>query len=200
MSNNFNNLILRQINSSDDNSKLSLGNADHLPLKTFLKKNALHFHQYEIAKTYVLVNENLTLSRIWGYITLMNSEIVLNEDQRPQETTATLRYEAFPAVKIARLAIDKNLQGKGYGKMILGWCVNHIKLTVMANVGCRFLVVDAKRNSVPFYQKSGFTLLNTESNFTDEHPLMFFDLHKSLEKITAHPPSQSPSYPAEYAF
>ena len=57
--------------------------------------------------------------RIWAYITLMNSEIVLNEGQRPQETSATSRYEAFPAVKIARLAIDKSLQGKGFGSMLL---------------------------------------------------------------------------------
>lgn len=53
----------------------------------------------------------------------------------------------------------------------------------MPHVGCRFLVVDAKRDSVGFYQKSGFILLNTDSNYVDEHPLMFFDLHK--ENVTS---------------
>ena len=48
----------------------------------------------------------------------------------------------------------------------------------MPYVGCRFLVVDAKRDSIIFYQKAGFTLLNTASNQRDEHPLMFFDLYK----------------------
>ncbi|EKD73103.1 MAG: GCN5-related N-acetyltransferase [uncultured bacterium] len=169
---------LCQIQFNDDTTKLSLGDAAHTPLKRFLKKSAFDFHQYEIAKTYVLVNQNSSPSRIWGYITLMNSEVVLNEGQRPQETSATSRYEAFPAVKIARLAVDKALRGNGFGTMFLDWCMNHVKLAIMPYVGCRFLVVDAKRDSVAFYQKSGFILLNTDSNATDEHPLMFFDLYR----------------------
>ena len=172
------NFTLRQILSSDDTTKLSLGNEAYTPLKTFLKKTAFDFHQYEIAKTYVLINQASSPSRIWGYITLMNSEIVLNEGQRPQESAATSRYEAFPAVKIARLAVDKALQGNGFGTRFLDWCINHVKLAIMPHVGCRFLVVDAKRDSIAFYQKSGFILLDTEANHSDEHPLMFFDLFK----------------------
>lgn len=172
------NFTLRQIHSNDDTTKLSLGDAAHTPLKIFLKKTAYDFHQSNIAKTYVLVNQYLSPSRIWGYLTLMNSEIVLNEGQRPQEFAATSKYEAFPAVKIARLAVDKALQGNGFGSGLVDWCVNHVKLAIMPHVGCRFLVVDAKRNSVTFYQKSGFILLNTASNHADDHPLMFFDLYK----------------------
>jgi len=33
----------------------------------------------------------------------MNSEIILNEDQRPQENAVMAKYATFPAVKIARL-------------------------------------------------------------------------------------------------
>lgn len=172
------NFVLRQIQHDDNTSKLSLGNSSHTPLKIFLKKSAFDFHQYEIAKTYVLINQNLSSNQIWAYITLMSSEIVLNEGQRPQETSATIRYEAFPAVKIARLAIDKNLQSKGFGSMLMDWCINHVRLAIMPHIGCRFIVVDAKRDSVNFYQKFGFILLNTESNHADEHPLMFLDLYK----------------------
>ena len=168
--------ILRQIQSNDDTKKLSLGDQAHTPLKTFLKRTAFDFHQYNIAKTYILINQQVSSSRVQGYITLMNSEIVLNEGQRPQESAAS-KYEAFPAVKIARLAIDQALQGRGFGSLFLDWCINHIKLTITPHVGCRFLVVDAKRDSVIFYQKSGFILLETDSNRADEHPLMFFDLN-----------------------
>jgi len=42
----------------------------------------------------------------------MNREILLNEEQRSQESAVTSKYEAFPAVKIARLAVDKDLQRK----------------------------------------------------------------------------------------
>ncbi|MFO9453188.1 GNAT family N-acetyltransferase [Legionella pneumophila serogroup 1] len=173
--------ILRQIQKDDIANKLSLGDKSFTPLKTFLKKSAYEFHEYDIAKTFVLVeekNDGQSASiQIWGYITLMNSEIILNEDQRPKESSATTRYEAYPAVKIARLAIDKRLQGKGYGGELMDWCINHIRLGIMPNVGCRFIVVDSKKNSVQFYEKYGFTLLDIESNREEETPLMFFDLY-----------------------
>ncbi|HEV2614674.1 MAG TPA: GNAT family N-acetyltransferase [Gammaproteobacteria bacterium] len=179
-----NNFIVQQIKATDDTSKLSLGNQSYTPLKIFLKKNAFDFHQYEIAKTFVLINPELSPTRIWGYLSLMNSEVVLNEKQRPRETLATKRYEAFPAVKIARLAVDKSLHGQGLGRILIEWCMNHLRFLIMPNVGCRFLVVESKRESVGFYQKSGFIILNTESNCADEHPLMYFDMYESnlLEK------------------
>jgi hypothetical protein len=88
-----------------------------IPLKIFLQKSAFDFHQYDIAKTYIIVNQPNYPARIYRYITLMNSEIILNEGQRPQESAATSKYEAFPAIKIARLAVDKSLHGKGFGTM-----------------------------------------------------------------------------------
>lgn len=174
----FEDFTLRQIDQKDHTAKFSLGNANHTPLKIFLQKNALDFHQYQIAKTFVFAHQRSSPSTVLGYITLMNSEIALDEKYRPNETSATLKYSAFPAIKIARLAVDKTLQGKGVGRALLDWCVNHAQFTIMPHVGCRFLVVDAKRNSIPFYEKNGFTLLNADSNQADEHPSMFFDLYK----------------------
>lgn len=172
-------LELRLIHSDDQLGKLSLGNVNYTPLKIFLKKVALDFHQYNIAKTYVLAEIDMQPARVWGYVTLMSSEIVLNENQRPREISASARYEAFPAIKIARLAVDKTLQGKGYGNMMVQWCATLVRRMIMPHVGCRFLVVDAKRDSVPFYERQGFELLNIESNLTDENPLMFFDIYRN---------------------
>jgi len=172
-------LELRLIHTDDQLGKLSLGNANYTPLKIFLKRAALDFHQYDIAKTYVLAEVDAKPGRAWGYVTLMSSEIVLNENQKPREISATAKYEAFPAIKIARLAIDKSLQGKGYGRMVVQWCAILVRKMIMPHVGCRFLVVDAKRDSVLFYEHQGFELLNIESNIADENPLMFFDIYKN---------------------
>lgn len=60
----FEDFTLRPIYPDDDTRKLSLGNAAYTPLKIFLQKNALDFHQYEIAKTYVLVNPSISPTRI----------------------------------------------------------------------------------------------------------------------------------------
>ncbi len=39
-------------------------------------------------------------------------------------------------------------------------------------------------DSVLFYQKEGFVLLNSAFKDTDEHPTMFFDLHKEILEKT----------------
>jgi len=173
-----NNFVLRQIESTDDASKFSLGNASFTPLKIFLQKNAFDFHQYEIAKTFVFVNPEYSANRIWGYITLMTSEVCLDKHQRPVETSAASKYNSYPAAKIARLAIDKALHKRGYGKKLLDWGINHIRLSVMPHIGCRFLVVDSKRESISFYQKNGFVFFNTNTNQTDEYPMMYLDLYR----------------------
>ncbi len=172
-------LELRAIKSTDNLKKLSLGSSTYTPLKTFLKKAALDFHQNDIAKTYVLAEVDTNPGKVWGYVTLMNSEVILNEDQKPKNISAIEKYEVFPAVKIARLAIDKSLQGAGFGRGMIDWSVSVTKEKVMPYVGCRFLVVDAKKDSVSFYEKLGFELLDTERNKADDSPLMFFDVYKN---------------------
>jgi GNAT superfamily N-acetyltransferase len=87
-----------------------------------------------------------------------------------------LRHRTFPAVKIARLAIDKAIQGKGFGGILLDWAVNHIRTTIMPHVGCRFVVVDSKLTSVSFYQQAGFVLVNQISEEGRECPMLFYDL------------------------
>ena len=64
---NLENLILRQILLGDNTKKLSFGDEAHRQLKIFLQKNALDFHQTEIAKTYVLVEHPNEPSVVWGW-------------------------------------------------------------------------------------------------------------------------------------
>lgn len=168
-------LVFRPIQERDITNKISTGSHESLPLKNFLKNEALSFHESNIVKTYVLADKNC---RVWGYISLMTSEISLNEDQKPTENPRSIIYKSFPAVKIARLLIDKSMRLKGYGKQMLDWAINHVTLTIMPHVGCRFLAVDAKKDSILFYKKNGFTILNSSDNLMDNRPLMFIDLHK----------------------
>jgi hypothetical protein len=48
---------------------------------------------------------------------------------------------------------------------------------IMPNVGCRFLIVDSKQESIKFYEKLGFNLVNSEENREADNPMMFIDLH-----------------------
>ena len=68
---------------------------------------------------------------------------------------------AEEAVRIARLAIDKELQGKGIGKWLLAQAF--IKIVQVADVtGIYFIVVDAKETSKAFYEHYGFIKFNDE--------------------------------------
>ena len=82
------------------------------------------------------------------------------------------------SVRSSREFYNKSLQGQGIGKYLLDWCIGLVKFSIMPHVGCRFLVVDSKQESISFYERSGFVLLDTDENRQDEHPLMFFDLYK----------------------
>jgi len=51
-----------------------------------------------------------------------------------------------------------------------------IKDKIVENVGCRFIVADAKSEAVSFYERQGFVLLDSEGNQLAEYRLMILDL------------------------
>lgn len=170
-------LILREIKLGDKTNKLSLGSNSFVPLKTFLEKDAWQFHEEGIAKTFVLVDSVEAGARIYGYISFTCSVIELEDGQKPEKPARARIYPAYPAVKIARLAVDISIRNKGYGKQMMDFAIAHITDKIMPNVGCRFLIVDSKQESVSFYQRAGFTLVSSEDNKNAENPMMFIDLH-----------------------
>jgi ribosomal protein S18 acetylase RimI-like enzyme len=178
-------LTLRSIQESDNVNKLSFGNSSYTPLKIFLKKDALDFHTNDIAKTYVLVNPAEKTQQVWGYITLMSSEIHLNGQQKPEESPSSIKYDVFPAVKIARLAVDQKLQRKGYGKSLVEFCLSLVMDKITPYIGCRYIVVDSKQESVNFYINLGFNLLTTQNNQEESISLLFFDIHRDKVGLEA---------------
>lgn len=170
-------LFLREIQLSDDTKRLSFGDKSFLPLKIFLQRDAWQFHEENIAKTFVLVDSTEVGARIYGYVSLTCSAIELDGEQKPQEPVRANAYPTYPAVKIVRLAIDKEIQRKGYGEVLMAWTIAHVTDKIMPNAGCRFLIVDSKKESIGFYEKSGFILVNSAENRAANNPMMFIDLH-----------------------
>ncbi|WP_368773611.1 GNAT family N-acetyltransferase [Mesorhizobium sp. M7A.F.Ca.MR.362.00.0.0] len=80
-------------------------------------------------------------------------------------------------MKIARLAIDDRHAGKKLGLALVEFALGIAKTNICPMVGCRFAIVDSKEKSVGFYEKCGFTLLDTADNRALEHPFMYLDLH-----------------------
>lgn len=143
---------IRKLELSDKTQHFKVGGESFLPLKTFLQKQAKQFQQASIAQTYVAVTADKS---IIGFVTLTCSEIDLQDGYNVADCSRSNHYEFLPAVKIARLAVDSRYRGLGIGSTLVDYALALICDRIAENVGCRFVVTDAKREAVDFYQKQG---------------------------------------------
>lgn len=170
---------IRPIQSGDRLTGLSLGDAKFSVLKTFVQRHAKTYEDQSLARTYAAFNiaEN---NRIAGYVTIVCGEVVLADGDGPLVADEGLKYlyNQYPAVKIARLAVDRRVRGLGIGEALVNLCLGITQEYIAPNVGCRFVMVDSKRDAVNFYDRMGFTMLDTSANRERDEPVMFIDLSK----------------------
>ncbi|MCL6699584.1 GNAT family N-acetyltransferase [Sphingomonas sp. NSE70-1] len=170
---------IRLIKPGDRLTGLSLGDQAFAPLKTFAQRHAHAYERQSLARTYgafdVANNDKLI-----GYITLVCGEVVIQEGDNALvvEDGLAYHYRQYPAVKIARLAVDRRIREAGIGNALVNLALGIARDLVSPNVGCRFVMVDAKRASVPWYDRRGFTMLDTAENRERDEPVMFVDLSK----------------------
>ncbi|WP_421855901.1 GNAT family N-acetyltransferase [Oricola sp.] len=159
-------------------SGLKLGHENFAPLKTFIRKVAQDYESQRLARTYVALLDEVPKA----YISIVSGEIATDN---PQDNNLVNNedypYKHYPALKIARLAVDSRMRGTGIGTILVDLALGVANERVCPWVGCRFVVVDAKKESVKFYEKYGFTLLDTPDNRNSESPIMFIDLLKAGE-------------------
>lgn len=173
---------LKQLEAADRVTGLSLGDAAFLPLKTFFQRHAKAFEAASLARTYIVQHRRKSVA----YITIVCGEIAVEDDaSRPiDDTDVEYRYDQYPAIKIARLAVDKDHRGRNLGRSLVDFVLGLVLDEVCPTVGCRFVVVDAKPQSVAFYARMGFTLLDTTTNRRRTEPVMFVDLKKLAAKAS----------------
>ncbi|MFO7593435.1 MAG: GNAT family N-acetyltransferase [Pseudomonadota bacterium] len=170
-------LVIRPISETDSVNSLSMGEQEFTPLKAFLRGSAKRFHAASIARTYVLAQEEHP-NRVYGYLTLVASEVGLEGAYVINDCNEANGYTDLPAVKIARLAVDRRLRGLGYGPMFVDLAIDIARTQIVPWIGCRFMIVDSKKSSIGFYERHGFRLIDTPANCDQQHPTMFLDLHK----------------------
>ncbi len=126
------------------------GNND---LNSYLKCFAYQNDKSGIGKTFVLFDRNVPV----GFVTLCSASI----DFEDAPKNIKLPHYPIPAIKIARLAVDKRYQNKGFGKELLAFSLE--KIAMLADfIGVRFVTVDAKEESKSFYEHFGFISLPTK--------------------------------------
>lgn len=127
-------------------------------LNAYLRRYARQNHEKNIARTYVAVDE---AKQVLGYYSLASASIEF--ESLPEDYAKRLPKYPVPAVRIARLAVSKEAQGKGLGERLLVDALKRI-LAVSAEVGVHVILVDAKNDKAKaFYQHYGFNGLHDKS-------------------------------------
>ena len=118
-----------------------------------------------------------------GYFTLIN-DIIQGEEISDKDAKPGYIYETYPAMKIARLATDKDWERKGIGTYMLMLSIAYaIRLNQVS--ACRFITVDALNGIVPFYIKMGFIPFHESTNSrTTPMYLNYFAVIKQIQKAS----------------
>lgn len=145
-------------------------------LNAFLKDDAFENQEELISKTHLCYHSN----QLVGYITLTTDIIKKKEVQ--EEERIDVPYKEYPAIKIARLAVDKKYERRGVGSFLLLIAVGKA-LDISNEVGCRFITVDSKKDSIGFYEKVGFELVKKYEN--SKYPTMYLDILPIHERMKA---------------
>lgn len=131
-------------------------------LNTFLKATARQHEQKGISRTFVLTDG---VPVILGFFTLSLCEV--NNSQLPASHARRYPLHSLPAVRLARLAVSRKSQGKGFGDRLLAEAIHRTAL-IADQAGIVGLFVDAKNDSAQqFYLYYGFLAI-------PEQPLKLF--------------------------
>lgn len=122
-------------------------------LDAYLRQQAAQHRRDGISTTHVLLDD-AEPSRIVGYYSLSAAQLLLT-DLLEGDRKALPAYPV-PAVRMGRLAVASNEQGKGHGDYLLAHAVARC-LTLRAQLGVRVLLVDAlHEKATSFYRAYGF--------------------------------------------
>jgi len=163
----------------NENDRLDNFDCQDNEINEFFIDDAKNFQKEKITNTYLFKKD----SKIVAFFSISNDCLndlgygnsIWNKLHRKIKLPNEKRIRQYPAVKIARLGIDKDYQGKGLSHQLLdfikGWTFIEHK------PACRLLILDAynKPKQTEMYEKNDFLFL-LESDKNDKHRFMYFDL------------------------
>lgn len=143
-------------------------------LNDFLKSDALKAQNDLISRTYLCFWKGTLV----GFVTLTTDTIGYNLVEQCDGIDG-YAYQKYPAIKIARLAVDDRYKRRGIGENLLLWAVGKA-YEISNQIGCRYITVDAKRESINFYTKYEFKIIKKHKD--RDFPPMYFNLYSADKK------------------
>jgi len=164
-----------EIFSGDTDYQLYEFDCTEPSLNRFLLDHLRRQHNARILRAYVLRTDTPE-ARVLGYYTLSGSSF--EKKQLPSKSQQkSIPYHNVPSITLGRLAIDKSLQGCGWGATLVAHAMKVVYGASQA-VGVHGLFVEALNdNAKAFYKSLGFIPLTGENEYT------FFYPTKSIEKL-----------------
>lgn len=142
-------------------------------LNNFISLYAWPGQRANISQTYVAAVEET----IVGYHTLVVGQV--SYEDAPERLAKGLPRHPIPVLLLARLAIDRNWQGKGLGAALVADAIRRT-LQVADIAGVRALLVHAKDQTAKgFYAHLGFEPFPGE-------PLVLYRLLKDIRAMVGH--------------
>jgi len=162
----FGELRIAQLQEGMAVGEFDCGDAE---LNEFLQCNAVLCSAQGITQTYVAFDGN----RPVAFVGICTDALKLSRDEMRDEFGMDKCHPDYPAMKIARLAVVKERQGRSLGTMMVRYAVGKA-FRISAEVGCRFVTADAYPGQVAFYEKCGF--VRNQKDSSGENVSMRLDL------------------------
>lgn len=185
--------VIQLIEKADFQSKeVGLFDCGDHDLNDFLHVDAWHYKRKLLAETYLCyptaLFERGNRSPI-AYISLCNDCVQMTKDQRKNELKEFFKQciqrklpnnkrflPSYPAVKIARLGVEKDYHSGGVGTHLL----NMTKSLFLSDnrTGCKLITVDAYNNpkTINFYKEKNKFAFLWDNDKDEEQRTMWFDL------------------------
>jgi GNAT superfamily N-acetyltransferase len=154
-------LIVRQLEPSDDRTGFRSGNID---LDRFFQRYAgQNQFRHHIGTTWVAVCEG----RVVGFATVSAAQLDVGD--LPDVLRRKLPVSPLLVLRLARLAVAEEAKGRGVGRVLLR-AVFALAWRMADELGCIGVVVDAKPDALGFYERLGFTALRYSKGALGDRP------------------------------
>ena len=164
----FTKITYNILTPSDNVEKFCCGNKD---IDDFIHKEAWKFQNESLGVSYLFYY----LEELIGFVTLSMAD--LRKEKIIPEDKLSLERENYPALHISQLARCEGDKFQGVGTALCYFSLTQA-IELSERVGCRFLVLNAERKVIGFYEQCGFKLLQNQEK--RRQPMMFLSIPLSL--------------------
>lgn len=150
-------IVLARVNESDSDNLANFdcvtdGDDDVIAahsrtMNEFLQIESIQQQSVKMSTTILLYYTG----HLAAYVSICTDAIQLKDDEAKEEGSR----KTAPAIKIARLAVDKNWRGYGFGELLIEY-VRDLCNDLSDKVGVRYITLDAFPHRVSYYEKLGF--------------------------------------------